>query len=311
MQYGMLVEPQLGGTYEDLLRVASWAEGFGLGTFARSDHYLANDKSRLATDALATLAGLARETGSIELSVLVSPLTFRHPAVIAKTAATIDEMSGGRLALGVGTGWMESEHEKLGMELYPLRERFSRLFETLQYLRIAFGREPGPFAGRHYGIGDVDVHPKPTGRLPIVVGGGGAHKTPSLAGRFADEYNMFVTDADSLTSRLDVMRAAAKEAERDPEEILISFVGTALIGDDDADYRERLAAGAAKRGIEPAELEERYASRGLPIGTADKASEIVSDYAASGVQRFYLQVFEPIDAIDTDDLERQFAAITG
>jgi alkanesulfonate monooxygenase SsuD/methylene tetrahydromethanopterin reductase-like flavin-dependent oxidoreductase (luciferase family) len=241
----------------------------------------------------------------------VTPLTFRHPAVIAKTAVTIDEMSGGRFALGIGTGWMESEHEKLGMDLYSVRERFSRLYETLHYVTVAFGREPGPFSGRHYTLDDIELLPRPTGPLPIIVGGGGPKKTPELAGRFADEYNMFVTDAESLSSRLEVMRSAARAASRDPDAIRVSFVSAALIGDDEADYRDRLAAAAARRDIEPAALEERYTSRGMPVGTPERAAEIVSGYASMGVDRFYLQIFQPIGAIDTNELERQFTAIQG
>ena len=110
MEFGLMVEPQVGGTYEDLLEIARAAEQAGFDSIARSDHYLAGEKSVPATDALTSIGGLARETESIKLTVLVTPLTFRHPGVIAKTATTLDEMSGGRFELGVGTGWMESEH---------------------------------------------------------------------------------------------------------------------------------------------------------------------------------------------------------
>ena len=124
MEFGLMVEPQMGGTYEELLTLARAAESAGFTAFARSDHYLAGENSVAATDALTTMAGLARDTDTIKLTVLVTPLTFRHPGVIAKTGATLDEMSGGRFELGVGTGWMESEHRVFGIALPEMRARF-------------------------------------------------------------------------------------------------------------------------------------------------------------------------------------------
>ncbi len=149
MEFGLMVEPQVGGSYTRLRDLAQWAEGIGLDAFARSDHFLDQERSAPATDALTTYGGLAETTDTIQLVVLVTPLTFRHPAVIAKTATTLDEMSGGRFALGVGTGWMQSEHDVFGLDLPPLGERFDRLFETLSYLRAAFGSDQG-FSGEYY-----------------------------------------------------------------------------------------------------------------------------------------------------------------
>ena len=212
MDLGLMVEPQVGGTYQRLLELARWSEAQGLTAFARSDHYLNGSESAHATDALTSLAGLARETERIELVSLVSPLTFRHPAVMAKSAATIDEMSGGRFALGIGTGWMEDEHEAFGIELYSLRERFSRLFETLSYVRAAFSGTEG-YNGRHYDLASgIDVLPRPL-NVPIVIGGQGMQKTPALAGRFADEYNMFATDTETIETRLEVMRCGGGRSQ--------------------------------------------------------------------------------------------------
>ena len=225
MEFAFMTEPQVGGSYARLLELALWAEGEGFDAFSRSDHYMDGQHSASATDALTTLAGLSRDTSTIKLNVLVSPLTFRHPGNVAKSAATIDEMSGGRLELGLGTGWMESEHETFGFDFPSLKERFSRLEETLAYLRAAFGRADGGFEGKHYQLADVDVLPAPTGRLPLVVGGGGARKTPTLAGKYGDELNMFARPLDELIARRDVMRAAAVEAGRDPDTIKLSLVG--------------------------------------------------------------------------------------
>jgi alkanesulfonate monooxygenase SsuD/methylene tetrahydromethanopterin reductase-like flavin-dependent oxidoreductase (luciferase family) len=204
-----MVEPQLGGSYERLLALARWAEDIGLDSFARSDHYLHFGTSSPATDALTTFGGLARETERIQLVVLVTPITFRHPAVIAKTAATIDEMSGGRLGLGIGTGWMEPEHEAFGMDLPDLTERFDRFAETLAYVRAATSGSGG-FRGTHYELRPIDVLPRPEA-LPIIVGGSGMRRTPTLAGRFADEYNIFTCERELFEQRVAVMRAAPDE----------------------------------------------------------------------------------------------------
>lgn len=195
MEFGLMVEPQVGGSYSELRDLARWAEDQGIDAFARSDHFLNQDASAPSTDALTTYGGLAEATHSIQLVVLVTPLTFRHPAVIAKTAATLDEMSGGRFALGVGTGWMQSEHDAFGLDLPPLAERFDRLGETLAYVHAAFTSNEG-FEGRYYHLDPIDVLPRPAS-VPIVVGGSGPKKTPTYAGQFADEYNLFVTDRDA------------------------------------------------------------------------------------------------------------------
>ena len=163
MEYGLMVEPQV-GAYQDLRDIALAAEEAGYVSIARSDHYLNMESSAPATDALTSLGGLARETDSIKLTVLVTPLTFRHPGVIAKTAATLDEMSGGRFELGVGTGWMEGEHRVFGINLPDLRTRFSLLFETLAYIHSAFGRTDGGYSGRHFSLEDIEILPRPITR---------------------------------------------------------------------------------------------------------------------------------------------------
>jgi F420-dependent oxidoreductase-like protein len=310
MQYGFMTEPQAGGSYDELLHLARWAESLGFDVFARSDHYLNMEESAEATDALISLAGLARDTAAIQLATMVSPLTFRHPAVMAKSAATIDQMSGGRMALGVGTGWMETEHDRFGFELPSMRERFSRLYETLAYLRACFGRADGGFAGRHYRVADMPVLPAPTGALPLIVGGGGPKKTPTMAGRFADEYNMFSTTPDTLATRVAVMRRAAEDAGRDPDAILISMIGYPVVGEDEPEYRERLAERAAGREMPVDEYEALLESRHLPHGTADRVRAHMAELEAAGVGRFYLQVYAALSDIDTADVERVYRILT-
>lgn len=287
MDLALMTEPQLGGTYQDLLDGARWAEANGLVAFARSDHYYWREP-KAATDAFTTLGGLARETTDIELVVLVSPLTFRHPAVIAKSAATIDEMSGGRLGLGVGTGWMEAEHEAFGLPFPDWSERFERLEEALPYLHAALRDDHARFEGDHYSI-DAEVRPLARD-TSIIVGGSGPKRTPRLAARWADEYNTFVAAPDDIAPKVDVLRSAAAEFGRDPDAIRVSVMGGCLVGSDRADYAERLAQEAAERDLAPDELAARFVERGMIHGTPEQAHEQIAALEGIGVERWYVQV---------------------
>lgn len=308
MQLGLMVEPQVGGSYARLRELAQWSEAQGLDAFVRSDHYLDQGRSAPATDALTTFGGVAEVTAAIELVVLVTPLTFRHPAVIAKTATTLDEMSGGRFALGIGTGWMAGEHDAFGIELYSLGERFDRFFETLSYVRAAF--DGTGYEGRHYRLSPIDVLPKPI-QLPIVIGGSGMKKTPAYAGRFADEYNMFVTDRATLEQRLDVMRAAADAAGRDSADITVSFVGPTVIASSDAEYAALLTERGARRGMSASEYEAFLAQKNIPRGTPDQAASVIEQLERMGVGRFYVQEYAALEDVDTDGLETVFSALRG
>jgi len=310
-QFGLMIEPQMGMTYDQVLGLARYAEDAGLDAFARSDHYLfPRERAPHATDAFATLAGLARETSRVDLVVLVSPITFRHPAVIAKTAATIDEMSGGRLVLGMGTGWMDEEHAAFGIPFHDQAERFDRLEEALAYLNHAFGRLPGPFHGEHYRLEETDVRPRPTGRLPILVGGGGERRTPRLAGTYADEYNIMPRPVDEIATRVARARAAAGKAGRDPAALRISVMTPVIAGMDAAGFRTILArmAAADPMGRDATALEARYRARGLPIGTVEEVRSVIGSFAQAGVQRVYLQHFGPFDH---DLLDEMYAVLRG
>lgn len=308
MQFGLMTEPQLGMTYDTLRGLAQWAEAAGLDAFARSDHYTFMDvDGPHATDAFATLAGLARDTSRLDLVVLVSPITFRHPGVIAKTAATIDEMSGGRLRLGLGTGWMEEEHAGFGIDFYDQAERFQRLEEALQYIHHAFGRADGPFQGNYYSLRETAVRPLPTGALPLIVGGQGPRRTPRLAGQYGDEFNFVPRSDQEVAARIERARQAASAAGRDPEALMISTMTPIIGGRDRAEYREVLArvADADPFGRSAADLDKSYRERGRPVGTADEVQETIAHYEELGFDRLYLQHFGPYDH---DLLEQIFAA---
>lgn len=305
MDFALMTEPQIGGTYEELLAAARWAENNGLVSFARSDHYYASREPKPdATDAFATLGGLARETKTIRLAVLVSPITFRHPAVIAKSAVTIDQMSGGRFDLGVGTGWMDLEHEAFGFSFPPWAERFERFEEALDYLAVAFGAEPAAYEGTYYRLAG-DIQPKPI-NLPIIIGGSGKSRTPSLAGRFGDEYNHFVGTAAEIAPKVARVREAAEAAGRNPHAITMSVMGPVLVGRDEAEYRSNLAAAASERDRTPQEFEERWAKAGIPIGPPERARETLAELESAGITKFYVQ---HLDLSDQSTLPATFEAL--
>ena len=308
MELAMFLEPQAGGSYDRLLELALWAERKGLSALARADHYLMGPKSAPTTDALVSFGALARDTSSIELVTLVSPITFRNPAVMAKSATTIDEMSGGRFTLGVGTGWMESEHEAFGMDLPPLKERFDRMEESLAVISAIFGGG-GKFDGEYYSLDIDEVHPKASPNLKIVVGGSGMRKTPRLAGTYAHEYNMFVTDQSTLAERLEVMASAAQAAGRDPSDIRISFAGPAFIYDDEAAHREVLTRRGEKRDLTADEYAAFLDDRSVPHGTVENAGAAIERMASWGVHRYYVQDLRPLDKIDLDDMDTLFTAL--
>lgn len=286
-----MTEPHLGGTYDQQLEAALWSESEGLTSFARCDHFLSGaEATPEATDAFAVLAGLAVETSDIRLCVLVTPITFRHPAVIAKTAATISQMSAGRLDLGVGTGWMELEHEALGIPFPDWPERWERFEEALDYLDAAFGPGRAVFEGKHYSV-DAYVRPKPEG-LRTIIGGSGKRRTPTLAGSRADEYNFFICPAQEAGEKIGVMRHAAGDRQ-----VEATVMGPALVGRTDAEFAARLERAASARKTSAEDLEKRYDDGGIPIGTPTRARETVQALEDAGVQRLYVQW------LDLDDLD--------
>lgn len=302
MKYSIMTEPQMGNTYEQILRTARLAESEGLHSFARSDH-LAWSKDRVlaATDALTTVAGLARDTNSVRLCVLVTPITFRHPAIIAKTAATIDQMSGGRFDLGVGTGWNEFEHDALGIPFPDSPERWARLEEALDYLRAAFGEDAGSYDGSYYHL-DLDVLPKPTG-IRLIVGGSGSRRTPTLAATRADEYNLFICSAEEARLKIEVMREAAGERR-----VEATMMGSITIAGSDAELGERLLEAAARRDISREDLISRWEKAGVLFGTSGQVKEKIAALEEAGVERVYLQW---LDLSDYDGLARTLELVRG
>ena len=298
MQLRIFTEPQEGAEYGTLLAVAQAAEQLGFDAFFRSDHYLAIDASGLPgpTDAWITLAGLARETSRIRLGTLVTPVTFRLPGPLAITVAQVDRMSGGRVELGLGTGWFDAEHTAYGIPFPPLAERFDRLEEQLEVVTGLWGTAEGKtfsFSGSYYTLTDSPALPKPVQRPrpPVLIGGGGERRTPRLAARFADEYNVPFDTVEASVAAFGRVRRACQEAGRDPGSLVYSAAQTVCCGRDGAE----LARRAEATGEQLAEL-RRSGLAGSPAEIVDKLGR----FAAAGAGRVYLQV---LDLHDLDHLE--------
>jgi alkanesulfonate monooxygenase SsuD/methylene tetrahydromethanopterin reductase-like flavin-dependent oxidoreductase (luciferase family) len=304
---------QAGGTFEELRTTARWAELLGLSTMAVADHYLLSLGDDFGTvpafDALAQLAALAVETDHIGLAVLVSPITFRHPAVLAKTAVTIDHLSGGRFALGVGTGWLEREHEVFGLGFPETGERFAMLEDALGYLRAFLDPDHPGHEGRWFSLEAVPTSPRPIGPLPIVVGGIGPHQTPRLAGAYADEFNCYPAPPGEWRARVDRARVAAKDAGRDPDALLISSAGAVMSAPNEAEYHTMLGDAAASSGVTVEQLEAHMQRRNTPRGTHDQVMEQLAALAAEGMQRFYLQRSPGFDYDETATLIGRLAEL--
>ncbi len=298
MDLRIFTEPQQGATYDDLLAVAQCAEAEGFDAFFRSDHYLKmGGASGLPgpTDAWLTLAGIARETSTIRLGTLVTSATFRLPGPLAISVAQVDQMSGGRVELGLGAGWYDDEHTAYGIPFPSLKDRFDRLEEQLAIITGLWSHEGGEgysFDGAHYQVVNSPALPKPTQRPhpPVIVGGGGPNRTPRLAATYADEFNTpFLQPADAK-AQFQRVREACERRGRDPEELTYSSALVVCCGDDDA----TIALRAAAMGWSVGDL-ETYGACGTPTQVAGR----IAQWRDAGASRVYLQI---LDLSDLDHL---------
>ncbi|MBA8825572.1 alkanesulfonate monooxygenase [Saccharopolyspora lacisalsi] len=296
----VFTEPQQGATYDDLLRVARTAESAGYDAFFRSDHFLkmgGGSGEPGPTDAWLTLAGLARETSRIRLGTLMSAGTFRLPGPLAVSVAQADQMSGGRVEFGIGSGWYEEEHTAYGIPFPPLRERFDRYAEQLEIITGLWATPRGEtfdYDGTYYRLADSPALPKPvqSPRPPVLVGGAGKKRTPMLAARYADEFNLPFVDVDTAATQFGRVEQACAEIGREPSEIVRSAALVLCVGEDDAQVESRAAA----IGRDPDELR----TNGLAGSPAQVVDTIGYWRRRTGLNRLYLQV---LDLSDLDHLE--------
>jgi F420-dependent oxidoreductase-like protein len=303
MRLSVFIEPQQGASYDDQLRVARRAEECGFDGFFRSDHFLAmgsSDGLPGPTDSWVTLAGLARETSRIRLGTLVSSGTFRLPGPLAIMVAQVDAMSGGRIELGLGTGWFDAEHTRYGIPFPSRSERFARLTEQLQIITGLWTTPAGSayeFAGEHYQLAGSPALPKPVQlpHPPVIVGGVGPRRTPRLAARFADEYNVGFSSVEAVAARFATAAEASEQLDRAGSgraPLVCSVAGPVCCGRTDAEVARRIAAIGRT-------MDNVRGSGGF-AGTPEQVVEQLRAYQAVGAARAHLQV---LDLADLDHLD--------
>jgi F420-dependent oxidoreductase-like protein len=294
MELRIFTEPQQGATYDDLLAVALEAERLGFGAFFRSDHYLGMGTEGLPgpSDAWITLAGLARDTSTIRLGTMMTSATFRLPGPLAISVANVDQMSGGRVELGIGAGWYEAEHTKYGIPFPGTGERFDRLEDNLAIITGLWASEGGfSHDGHYYQVTDSPGLPKPTqAKPPILIGGKGKTRTPALAAAYADEFNLPFVPLEQGLEQNERVRRACEAVGRDPSSMVFSSALVLCVGADEAEVTRRAKA----IGHDEAELRADHLA-----GTVEEVVDKIGRYAESGQTRLYLQT---LDLQDLDHL---------
>ena len=290
-----MVEGQEGVAWEDWVRLARACDEAGLDGLFRSDHYSSMHAEPGSLDAWATLAALAAVTERIRLGTLVSPVTFRHPSVLAKNVVTVDHVSAGRVEVGMGAGWMEVEHRAYGFPFPELGERLEHLAEQVEIVHRLLTEDAVEFEGRHYRLDRARGLPKPVQRPrpPILIGGSARGGTLGLAVRFGDEYNTPTGDLDEVRARRARVREACERAGRDPDSLPFSVMTGSIVGADEAEVRERAARVARQVGSD-ADADEfvRRVSGSWVVGTPAQVVERLGELAEAGVERIMLQHWE-------------------
>jgi F420-dependent oxidoreductase-like protein len=306
MRFALMTEPQQGLSYAEQLELAQVSERLGFEAFFRSDHYRSfpGPTDKPTTDAWTVLAGIARETRTIRLGTLVSPVTFRHPGSFAKVVTTADEMSGGRIEVGVGAGWNDPEHYQLGLAFPEIKERADLLEDELAILHGLWEQPDGwSFDGKQVSIKDAGFNPKPVQRPhpPIIVGGEGRPRSLRLAARYADEYNMSSSSPDECRVAYATLDEECRRIGRDPSTVAHSVMAGFLMGADQADVDRRMkaqldmvGAGAAEGAAWADEWLQTRRVRWI-FGTPDQARAMVKSFADAGAQRIMLQDMLPRD----------------
>lgn len=281
-----MIEGQEDVTWDEWIAIATACEESGIPALFRSDHYLplGDDLERDALDAWAVICALAAVTNRLRLGSLVSPAGFRHPSLLAKVVASADQISGGRIELGLGAGWNDVEHAAFGFPFPPTPQRLEVFAEQLEVIAGLWSEEAFAFEGKHYTVNTPTARPRPVQRprVPIIVGGLANPKSAALAARWADEYNTFYASPDECRRRRGNVLDAVVQRGRDPDSMRFSLMTGCIIGRDDAEVRDRLARLFAEHGREP---EESWI-----VGTPDVAVEQLRALADVGVDRVMLQL---------------------
>ena len=312
MRFALMIEAQMGLSYEDQLAIVQRAEAAGFEAFFRSDHYASfpGSAEQATTDAWAVLAGLARETSRIHLGALVSPVTFRHPGNFAKLVTTVDEMSGGRIEVGVGAGWNDEDHSQLGLDFPEIKQRADLMEDQLALLHGLWEEAAGwNYDGHHVKVrggalrpGPVQIEGRPIGkngraRPTIITGGQGSPRGYRLAAEYADEFNVSSSSPESAAEKQQELDEACNAIGRDPKTLTRSTMAGALIGRDEAEVARRadeLLEAFGERAASGLEWLNARRNRWI-LGTPDQARSMVQRFAYAGIERIMLQDFVPLD----------------
>lgn len=330
MRFALMIEAQQGLTYEDQLAIALRAEAGGFEALFRSDHYASfpGGSEQVTTDAWAVIAGLARETSTIGLGTLVSPVTFRHPGNFAKLVTTVDHMSGGRLEVGVGAGWNDDDHEPYGLAFPSMDVRADLLEDQLELLHGLWSEPDGwSYDGKHITVRDAALHPRPVevagrprgrdGRSPdrparpkIITGGQGTPRGFRIAVRWSDEFNLSSSSAAVARTKMAELDDACRAAGRDPSTLARSAMVGVLVGRNEDELRRRAADLRASFGASAGEADSWLAERRgrWIVGTPDEARDTIRRYADAGIERIMLQDMLPRD---TDMIDLMAEEIVG
>ena len=304
MRFCLMLEGQEGVTWEEWVAAVLAAERLGFEAAFTSDHYFSvmGNRDRGSSDAWTNLAGLAAVTSKIRLGTLVSPVTFRQPAVLAKCAVTVDRISGGRVEIGMGAGWWEKEHVSHGFDFPPAPGRFERLEEQLEIVHRLLTEDAFTFRGRHYRLEDVPFAPKGIQQPhpPITVGGDGGPWLARLVSRWADEFNTVNGPPDAVRERFERVRGQLDSDGRDQSTLTTSMMTWCYVGSTEAEAHERVRRArdrSMRAGKFADELDEL--ERESIVGSAEHAAERLSEYAAAGVQRVMLnhELFDDLDML--------------
>ena len=306
MQLGILIEGHEGLSWERWRRLAARVEALGFDSLWRSDHVLSIiDEDREAHDAWLALTVAALETQRLQIGSLVSPITFRHPAMLAKLAASVDGLSQGRLVLGVGAGWNEREHRAHGLPFPSFRERLERLREGVEIIVRLQGDEPVNYQGRHYTVEAANPYPKPVRqKIPLLIGGRGRERFLELVARYADEWNMTTNSPSFYRERSALLEAQCHAVGRDPAAIRRSVAVGMLVGRNAREIERRSLAMQRLiphlAGVSASEAPAAARASGWVCGKPDEVAQQLRDLAAAGVDRIMLQHndFDDDDALE-------------
>jgi F420-dependent oxidoreductase-like protein len=264
-------------SFEEVLQIARHAESTGWDGLWYADHFMpdAEDTSVPWPEAWTTLAAVAASVPRIRIGTLVTGNTYRHPAVLAKMAATVDHISQGRVVLGLGAGWQENEHRQYGVPFYTIGERLARLNEACQVIKGLYKEKTVNFDGKFYQLNDASLEPKPKGELPLMIGGGGEKVTLRITARWADEWNVW-GDVEKLRQKMEILDRHCETEGRDPAAIQRSAVALLFLSDD-AEFVKKM------RG--------RDIGRPTIVGNADEVREVVASYRDAGVDELIVPDF--------------------